>query len=104
MVDQIRLLIASKTTNFSFFTLPIPVIKIVIVLSPYKNLTLKIGGHPVLVNGNLSPKYSEAKGKKEFRKKTINIEINLGKSKQSALVMTSDLSPEYISINSDYRS
>ena len=69
-----------------------------------KNLTLKIGGHPVLVNGDLSPKYSEAKGKKEFRKKTINIEINLGKSKQSALVMTSDLSPEYISINSDYRS
>ncbi len=69
-----------------------------------KNLTLKIGSHPVLVNGNLSPKYSEAKGKKEFRKKTINIEINLGKSKQSALVMTSDLSPEYISINSDYRS
>ena len=69
-----------------------------------KNLTLKIGGHPVLINGNLSPKYSEAKGKKEFRKKTINIEINLGKSKQSALVMTSDLSPEYISINSDYRS
>ena len=69
-----------------------------------KNLTLKIGDHPVLVNGNLSPKYSEAKGKKEFRKKTINIEINLGKSKQSALVMTSDLSPEYISINSDYRS
>ncbi len=69
-----------------------------------KNLSLKIGGHPVLVNGNLSPKYSEAKGKKEFRKKTINIEINLGKSKQSALVMTSDLTPEYISINSDYRS
>ena len=69
-----------------------------------ENLSLKIGGHPVLVNGNLSPKYSEAKGKKEFRKKTINIEINLGKSKQSALVMTSDLSPEYISINSDYRS
>ena len=69
-----------------------------------KNLSLKIGGHPVLVNGNLSTKYSEAKGKKEFRKKTINIEINLGKSKLSALVMTSDLSPEYISINSDYRS
>ncbi len=69
-----------------------------------KNLSLKIGGHPVLINGNLSPKYSESKGKKEFRKKTINIEIKLGKSKQSALVMTSDLSPEYISINSDYRS
>jgi glutamate N-acetyltransferase/amino-acid N-acetyltransferase len=69
-----------------------------------KNLSLKIGGHPVLINGNLSPKYSETKGKKEFRKKIINIEIILGKSKKSALVMTSDLSPEYISINSDYRS
>ena len=69
-----------------------------------KKLSLKIGNHPVLINGNLSLKYSEAKGKKEFRKKTINIEIKLGKSKQSALVMTSDLSPEYISINSDYRS
>ena len=69
-----------------------------------KNLSLKIGEHKVLINGNLNPKYSEAKGKKEFRKKTINIEIKLGKSKKSALVMTSDLSPEYISINSDYRS
>ena len=69
-----------------------------------KNLCLKIGDYPVLINGNLSPKYSEVKGKKEFRKKTINIEIKLGKSKHSALIMTSDLSPEYISINSDYRS
>ena len=69
-----------------------------------KNLFLKIGDYPVLINGNLSPKYSEVKGKKEFRKKTINIEIKLGKSKHSALIMTSDLSPEYISINSDYRS
>ena len=69
-----------------------------------KNLSLKIGVHPVLVRGNLSPKYSEAQGKKEFRKKTIDIEINLGKSKHTALIMTSDLSPEYISINSDYRS
>ena len=69
-----------------------------------KKLSLKIGGYPVLINGNLSPKYTEAKGKNEFRKKTINIEIKLGKSKQSALIMTSDLSPEYISINSDYRS
>ena len=69
-----------------------------------KNLSLKIGDYPVLINGNLSPKYSEVKGKKEFRKKTINIEIKLGKSEHSALIMTSDLSPEYISINSDYRS
>ena len=69
-----------------------------------KNLSLKIGDYPVLINGNLSSKYSEVKGKKEFRKKTINIEIKLGKSKHSALIMTSDLSPEYISINSDYRS
>ena len=69
-----------------------------------KNLSLKIGNHSVLVNGKLNPKYSESKGKKEFRKKIINIEIILGKSKNSAVVLTSDLSPDYISINSDYRS
>lgn len=69
-----------------------------------KNLTLKIGNHSVLVNGSLSKTYSESKGRKEFKKKKINIEIILGNSKKSAFIMTSDLSPEYITINSDYRS
>ena len=68
------------------------------------NLNLKIGKHLVLFKGNLSKSYSESKGKREFRKKIIQLDITLGKSKNSALIMTSDLTPDYISINSDYRS
>ena len=60
--------------------------------------------HLVLFKGNLSKSYSESKGRREFRKKIIQLDITLGKSKNSALIMTSDLTPDYISINSDYRS
>ena len=66
-------------------------------------LSLKIGKYPVLVNGNLSKKYKESQGQKEFKKRSINLEVSLGKTKNSFTVIGSDLTPEYISINSDYR-
>ncbi|MBV12606.1 MAG: bifunctional ornithine acetyltransferase/N-acetylglutamate synthase [Flavobacteriaceae bacterium] len=67
-------------------------------------LSLKIGNYPVLVRGNLSKKYKESYGKREFKKRKINLEISLGTSKNFFTVIGSDLTPEYISINSDYRS
>ena len=69
-----------------------------------EKLSLKIGNHPVLVNGNLFKKYKESQGKKEFKKRKINLELSIGKSKNSFTVIGSDLTKEYISINSDYRS
>ena len=69
-----------------------------------EKLSLKIGKHPVLVNGNLSKKYKENQGQKEFKKRKINLELTMGKSKNSFTVIGSDLTKEYISINSDYRS
>ena len=69
-----------------------------------EKLSLKIGKHPVLVNGNLSKKYKENQGQKEFKKRKINLELSMGKSKNSFTVIGSDLTKEYISINSDYRS
>ena len=69
-----------------------------------EKLSLKIGKHPVLVNGNLSKKYKENQGQKEFKKRKINLELSIGKSKKSFTVIGSDLTKEYISINSDYRS
>jgi len=69
-----------------------------------ENLSLKIGKHFVLKNGNLSKKYKESFGQKEFKKRKINLELSIGKSKNSFTVISSDLSKEYISINSDYRS
>ena len=56
------------------------------------------------MRGNLSKKYKESQGKREFKKRRINLEISLGTSKNFFTVIGSDLTPEYISINSDYRS
>ena len=58
----------------------------------------------MLKNGNLSKNYKENLGQKEFKKRKINLELSIGKSKNSFTVIGSDLSKEYISINSDYRS
>jgi N-acetylglutamate synthase/N-acetylornithine aminotransferase len=39
-----------------------------------------------------------------MKKKDININISLGLGKRTFKVMTSDLSEDYVLINSDYRS
>ena len=69
-----------------------------------KNVSIKMGDIKVMENGEIHKKYREALGKKEFKKKRISIAVKLGSSKHSAKVKSSDLTHEYISINSDYRS
>lgn len=69
-----------------------------------KNVAIKMGNIKVMENGEIHKKYREALGKKEFKKKRISIAVKLGSSKHSAKVKSSDLTHEYISINSDYRS
>ena len=85
-----RIIVAAGNTNIKEFDI--------------NKLSLKIGNYPVLVRGNLSKKYKESQGKREFKKRRINLEISLGTSKNFFTVIGSDLTPEYISINSDYRS
>jgi len=68
------------------------------------NITLKIGPYKVFSQGELSKNYSESKGLKEFKKKTIVIELVLGKSDHSFEILTCDISPEYVRMNADYRS
>ena len=69
-----------------------------------KDVSLKIGKIKVLEKGEIHKKYKESLGKKEFKKKRISLAIILGSSKHSAKVKSSDLTHEYVSINSDYRS
>ena len=69
-----------------------------------KNVSIKIGKIKVLNKGEIHKKYREALGKKEFKKQRISLEVNLGPSKHYAKVKSSDLTHEYVSINSDYRS
>ena len=69
-----------------------------------KNVSIKIGQIKVLNKGEIHKKYREALGKKEFKKQRISLAVNLGPSKHCAKVKSSDLTHEYVSINSDYRS
>ena len=50
------------------------------------------------------PKYSEAKASRAMKKKEILIQIILNTGKTEFEVLTSDLSEDYVLINSDYRS
>ncbi len=62
---------------------------------------IKFGNH-ILYNGE-PVKFSEKKLKQYLDKKEINITVDLKKGKYSAEVLTSDLTEEYIKINSKYR-
>ena len=67
-------------------------------------LEIKLNAQPLVKKGFIHPKYSEKLASRAMQKKEIIIEINLGLGKQAFEVMTSDLSEDYVLINSDYRS
>ena len=67
-------------------------------------LQIKLNGLPLVKKGYKDPKYSEKAASKAMRKREITIEIILGSGKHEFEVITSDLSEDYVLINSDYRS
>ena len=67
-------------------------------------LQIKLNGVPLVKNGHKDPKYSEKVASKAMKKKEITIEVVMGSGKHEFQVMTSDLSEDYVLINSDYRS
>lgn len=77
--------------------------------APAKNMDVsKIGitinNLPLIEEGQPDKDYSEDKGKAEFLQDEIFINIDLALGTESYKVWTSDLSHEYVTINSDYRS
>ena len=58
----------------------------------------------IVKSGGLDPDYKEAEGARVMNQEAITIKINLNSGEFSERVWTSDLSHEYVSINSDYRS
>ena len=65
---------------------------------------IQLNGQPLVKQGYIDSKYSEKRASKEMKKKEILIEVSLGLGKKGFEVMTSDLSEDYVLINSDYRS
>jgi glutamate N-acetyltransferase/amino-acid N-acetyltransferase len=58
----------------------------------------------VMENGQLSADYSEPKAQKIMQKKAFSIKVSLSTGDNTCKVWTTDLSDEYVRINSDYRS
>ena len=65
---------------------------------------IQLNGEPLVKQGYIDAKYSEKRASNEMKKKEILIEVSLGLGKKDFEVMTSDLSEDYVLINSDYRS
>jgi glutamate N-acetyltransferase/amino-acid N-acetyltransferase len=54
--------------------------------------------------GGVDDDYTEEKGQQVMNQSEITIRVELGKGQDSAILWTSDLSHEYVRINSEYRS
>ena len=65
---------------------------------------IKLNNQPLVRRGFIDSRYSEKLASKAMKKKDINISISLGLGKKKFKAMTSDLSEDYVLINSDYRS
>ena len=58
----------------------------------------------IVKNGGVDEDYTEEKGQNVMNQEEILIKVELGRGEHSAQIWTSDLSHEYIRINSEYRS
>ena len=58
----------------------------------------------VVLQGGRHAAYREEDGQRVMKRSEITIGVNLGRGQGEATVWTCDLSPEYVSINADYRS
>jgi len=57
----------------------------------------------VAENGRRAIRYNEADGQEVMRKQEIRIRVLLGRGSATSKTWTCDLSPEYVKINSEYR-
>lgn len=68
-----------------------------------RRLAIKIGSVTCVENGVQAENFDERKAAAAMKKKTVCIEVNLGMGRCQASVLTCDMSPEYVQINSHYR-
>ena len=63
-----------------------------------------LGDVCIVRHGGVDENYSEEKGQRVMQQDEISITVELNRADESATVWTSDLSHEYVRINSEYRS
>ena len=65
---------------------------------------LFLGDVCIVENGGRSPTYTEEQGQQVMNQPEITIRVELGRGDEEATVWTTDLSHDYVTINSEYRS
>jgi glutamate N-acetyltransferase/amino-acid N-acetyltransferase len=68
-----------------------------------KRVSLAAGPVTLVVNGNLAP-YREKDAARVFARERVPLVIDLGGGTATAVVLSSDLGHDYVSLNADYRS
>ncbi len=68
-----------------------------------KRVSLTAGNVHLVINGEPAP-YREKDAAKVFAKERVPIKLDLGGGSASAVVLSSDLGHDYVSLNADYRS
>jgi len=63
-----------------------------------------LGDVCIVRNGGVDSDYTEEQGQRVMNRHEINITVELSRGSESATIWTSDLSHEYVRINSEYRS
>ena len=67
-------------------------------------VSLAIGGLPIVLGGEPAPGYTEAEAAAIMQKSDIEIAISIGHGPATATVWTCDFSYDYVKINAEYRS
>ena len=67
-------------------------------------LAIWFGNIQVAADGEIAPGYTEEDGAAYMKGAELELRVDVGVGSASSTVWTCDLTPEYISINADYRS
>ena len=70
----------------------------------FEAINISLNEVQIISSGEISEQYTEEAGSREMEKTEITIRIDLGGFKTNESVWTTDLSYEYVKINSEYRS
>ena len=73
-------------------------------ISDISKVSIKLNDTPLVTRGSRDPKHNESKASQSVKSKKVVIRIILNEGKDSFSVLTSDLTEDYVLINSDYRS
>ncbi|MGN6185318.1 MAG: bifunctional ornithine acetyltransferase/N-acetylglutamate synthase, partial [Thermoanaerobaculia bacterium] len=68
-----------------------------------KKISLHAGPIALVINGGPAP-YAETDAAKVFTRERVPLRIDLGSGNARAVVLSSDLGHDYVSLNADYRS